>query len=126
MFGNPEVSRPMSQQSDRASVFSEGLQFSPDEYRTPIREPNSNRQQHLAVKASEWYQPHVLEGLYVSTLMYLRESQNWGYGKKLSSHEHVRAECGPVIGTRERELAGVIWKKCGCGGLVSRSEVETL
>ena len=29
---------------------------------------------------------------------------------KLNCHEHVRTECGPVIGTNEREAAGIHWK----------------
>ena len=65
--------RPMSHRSDRDSVFSDGMQFIPEENRAPIHEANNSRVQHLAVKAKEWYDASVLEGLYMSTLIYLRE-----------------------------------------------------
>ena len=82
----------MSTRSDRYSVFSDGLQYIPEENRAPIHEASNSRMQHLAVKAKEWYDSSVLEGLYMATLIYLKESENWGYGSKLSSQEYVRIE----------------------------------
>ena len=73
MLGSQPNSRPMSTCSDRFIVFSDGLQFIPEENRVPVHEANNSRMQHLAVKAKEWYDSSVLEGLYMSTLIYLRE-----------------------------------------------------
>ena len=72
MDGQPN-SRQMSTRSDRFVVFSDGLQFIPEENRAPIHESSNSRMQHLAVKAKEWYDSSALEGLYMSTLIYLRE-----------------------------------------------------
>ena len=66
-------SRPMSACSDRHSVFSDGLLYNPEENRAPIREASNSRTQHLAAKEKEWYDASALEGLYMSTLIYLRE-----------------------------------------------------
>ena len=110
MMDSQTNSRPMSARSDRHSVSSEGLLYNPEENRVPIHEASNSRMQHLAAKAKEWYDASVLEGLYMSTLIYLRESDNWGYGAKLSGYEFVRSECGPVIGTKECAAEGIIWK----------------
>ena len=71
--------------------------------------------QHLAVKANERYDSSVLEGLYMATLIYLKESENWGYGSKLSSPGYIRNERGPVIGGRECAAEGIQWKNADVG-----------
>ena len=110
MMNSQPNSRPMSQRIDGYSVFSDGLQSIPEENRVPIHEANNSRMQHLAAKEKGRYDASVLEGLYMSTLIYLKESDNWGYGSKLSSQEYVRSECGPVIGERECAAEGIQWE----------------
>ena len=103
-------SRPDSQ-SSRLSVFSEGgLQFIAEESRVPIHKADNSRAQHLAAKAKEWYEQSVMEGLYMATIIYIRESGNWGYGSKLSSLEYIWNECGKVIGERECTSAEIHWE----------------
>ena len=48
--------------------------------------------------------------IYVDPDIPERESDNWGYGSKLSSPEYIRNERGPVIGERECVAAGIQWK----------------
>ena len=87
-----------------------------EENRAPIHEANNSQMQHLAVKAKEWYEPGVPEGLYMATIIiYIRENGNWGYGSKLSSPEYIRSECGRAIGEKECTAAEIHWESVDVG-----------
>ena len=100
--------QPNRRQSSRQSVFSDG-QFVAEESRVPIHEPNNSRMQHLAVKSNERYDSEALGGLYIATLIFIRENGNWTYGSKLNSPEPIRQERGKVIGGEECKAAEVSW-----------------
>ena len=68
MGGSPPASRP----SSGVSMFSEN-QYTPEEARIPINEQQGSRMRHLAVKDEEWNEPAVLEGLYIASLIYMKQ-----------------------------------------------------
>ena len=98
--------RPSSQQNSRISIFSDG-QYVAEESRVPIHEANNSRMQHLAVKSEERSDPHVREGRYIDTLIFINSSGDWSYGGKLNSPETVRQECGNVLGDKDCQEAGI-------------------
>ena len=53
---------------------------------------------HLAVKAEEWDEPGVREGIYTASMIYMRQRGNESRGSKLNSSETVRRECGEAMG----------------------------
>ena len=61
--------------------------------------------QNLAVKAEEWNEPGVREGLYIASLIYMKQWRSDSCGSTLSSKETVLQERGEVIG----EAARVEW-----------------
>ena len=82
-----------------------GDQYAAEDGRVPITEQQDSRMQHLAVKAEEWDEPGVREGLYTASLIYMKQCGNDSWGSKLNSSEAVRQECGEVAG----EAARVTW-----------------
>ena len=61
--------------------------------------------QHLAVKAEEWNEPGVREGIYIASMIYMENRGNESWGSKLNRSETVRQERGEVLG----EAAGCLW-----------------
>ena len=84
--------------SGRMSTFS-GDQ---EEVKIPIIEQQDSRMKNLAAKAEEWDGPGVREGLYTSSLIYMKHHGNESRGGKLNSSETVRLERGEVIGEAAR------------------------
>ena len=68
-----------------------------EEVKIPIIEQQDSREKHLAAKADEWNEPGVREGLYTSSLIYLKTHGNDSRGRKLNSSETVRIERGEVL-----------------------------
>ena len=91
MGGN---SRPGSALGSRMSVFSDDH----EEKKIPIAEQEDSKMKHLAVKAEEWNEPGVREGIYTATLMYLMTHGNESSGSKLNCIETVKKELGNAIG----------------------------
>ena len=99
MGGN---SRPGSALGSWMSVFSDDQ----EERGIPIVEQQDSRMKHLAVKAEEWNEPGVREGIYTASLMYIKSNGNDSSGSKLNSVETVKKELGKVTG----DEAGYLWK----------------
>ena len=78
----------------------------------PIIEQQDSRMKQLAVKAEEWNEPGVREGLYAASLIYMKTHGNDSSGSKLNSSGSIRFERGEVIG----EEAGVIRKSVDARG----------
>ena len=81
-------SRPESALGSRMSVFSDDQ----EEKKIPIAEQRDSRKKHLAVKAEEWNEPGVREGIYTASLMYIRTHGNDSSGSKLNSLETAKKE----------------------------------
>ena len=64
--------------SSRVSMFS-GDQ---EEVKIPITEQQDSQKKHLAVKAEEWNEPGVREGLYTASLIYMKTHGNDSWGKQ--------------------------------------------
>ena len=78
----------------RVSMFS-GDQ---EESEIPIVGQQGSWVGHLAVKAEEWNEPGVREGIYTASIMYIRTHGDESSGSKLNSIESVKMERGEVIG----------------------------
>ena len=95
-------SRPTSGVSScRMSVFSED----DHDRRIPIVTQQDSQEKHLAVRAEEWDDESVREGIYTATLMCIMTMGNESSGGKLNSTETVKKELGKVIG----EETGYLW-----------------
>ena len=96
-------SRPASGRvsSCRESMFSDDQ----EDRKIPIVEQRGNQEKHLAVKAAEWNESDVQEGIYTASLMYIMTLGNESTGSKLNSVETVKKELGKVIGLE----AGYLW-----------------
>ena len=97
MSGNQPSSRP----SSRVSMFSED-RYTSEDGRTPIIDQQDSRMQHLAVKAGEWNEHGVREGIYTASLIYMEQRGNDSSGSKLNSQETAKQECGEAIGEAAR------------------------
>ena len=69
-------SRPGSALGSRVSIFSDDQEGR----KIPIVEQQDSRMKHLAVKAEEWNEPGVREGIYTASLMYIRTNGNESSG----------------------------------------------
>ena len=95
-------SRPTSGVSScRMSIFSDDQ----EDRRIPIVEQKDSQEKHLAVKAEEWNESDVQEGIYTASLMYIMTLGYESTGAKLNSVETVKKELGKVIGLE----AGYLW-----------------
>ena len=63
--------------SSRVSMFSDDQ----EEAKIPITEQQDSRMKHLAVKAEEWNEPGVREGIYTASLIY-EDSWKWFVGSQ--------------------------------------------
>ena len=95
-------SRPASGVSScRMSMFSDDDQ----DREIPIVAQQDSQEKHLAVKAEEWNESGVREGIYTASLMCIMTMGNESSGGKLNSVETVKKELGKVIG----EETGYLW-----------------
>ena len=92
-------------------MFSED-QYAAEDGSVPITEQQGCRMQRLAVKAEEWNEPGVREGLYTASMIYMEQCGNDSWGCKLDSSETVRQECGEVVGGAAR----VMWASIDARG----------
>ena len=79
------VGRP----SSRVSIFTDD-QYEAEDGRIPITEQQDSRMQHLAVKAEEWNEPGIREGIYIASLIYMKNRGNESCRSKLNNSETVR------------------------------------
>ena len=62
----------------------------------------------MAVKAEEWDEPGVREGIYTATSMYLLSRGNESSGSKLNCIETVKKELGKAIGEETGWLRRIV------------------
>ena len=92
-------SRPTSGVSScRMSVFSDDR----EDRRVPIVEQQDRQEKHLGVKAEEWNEAEVQEGIYTASLMYIMTLGNDSTGAKLNSLETVKKGTGESDRNRNR------------------------